>query len=348
MIAAVVGAFAMLGPWTFIPRILYELPLVAQVRELGRYSIMLHLVLCLLLAFTLNAIGLNWFRYASGRCRSHLTGAVGGFLAVDGVYLMINHAPGSDSWFGVQLVLGGLALVVLAVGSRIPRIALLILLGLLIVGGSLHNGTRSLGHTSSSLYPSRYFARTPAITYAENACAGHRILVLDEAFPPNVGDVYRRLRTQNGHGATLHAPFFDFISGSSWTSPEQTNLLDLRCIVARGSLTMAGYRVGFRDTSHGVTVYVNDDTSPLNTLQFHPVPVTVLKETDRRLLYAVHLAHQTTVVVSAIIYPGWDLQVDGHRANTGSFRVGRIPVFPEVTLDPGRHIVEYSWSGWPA
>jgi hypothetical protein len=347
---ALVGALAMLGPWTFFPRVLYALPFVAEVRELARYSIMLHLVLCLLLAFALQAISLDWFRQGTGRGRrrGQVAATVGGFLAIDGIYLIIDHAPGSTSWLGVQMLLGGLALLVLAAGARTSRVPLMALLGLLIVGASLQNGTRTLGYTSSPLYPPHYFARTPAITYAEHACAGHRTLVLEEALPTNVGDVYRGLHTQNGYGATLYAPFFEFISSSSWTSPEQTSLLDLRCIVARGPLTLVGYHIGFRDSAHGVTVYVDDDTGPLNTPQLQLVPATVLKEADRRLLYAVDLARASTIVVSAIDYPGWHLQVDGHRVNAGSFRVGTVPVFPEVTLGPGRHTLEYSWSGWPA
>jgi hypothetical protein len=349
MACAIVGALAMLGPWTFFPRILYELPLVAEVRELGRYSIMLHLVLCLLLAFALQAISQDWFRQDPARRQrsAQIAGTVGIFVAIDGIYLMVDHAPGSDSWFGVQMLLGGLALIVLAAGTRTARVPLIALLGLLIVGSSLQNGTRTLGQTSSPLYPPHYFARTPAITYAEGACAGHRTLVLEEALPINVGEVFRRLHTQNGHGATLHAPFFDFISSSSWTSVEQTRLLDLRCIVTRNPLSLPGYRLGFRDTAHGVTVYVDDDTSPLNTLQFRPIPVAVLKAEDRTLRYAVDLARPTTIIVSAIVYPGWHLQVDGHRVNAGSFRVGKVPVFPEVTLGPGRHTLDYSWSGWP-
>jgi len=345
-----VGALAMIGPWTFFPRVLYVLPLVAEVRELARYSIMLHLVLCLLLAFALQAISLDWFRQGTGcgRRRGQIAAAVGGFLAIDGIYLVVDHAPGSSSWFGIQMLLGGLALLVLAAGARTSRVPLVALLGLLIVGASLENGTRTLGYTSSALYPPHYYARTPAITYAEHACAGHRTLVLEEALPTNVGDVFRGLQTQNGYGATLYAPYFEFISSSSWTSPEQTRLLDLRCIVTRSPLSLSGYRLGFRDTARGVTVYVDDDTSPLNTPQLQPIQATVLKEADRRLLYAVDLARATTVVVSAIVYPGWHLQVDGHRVNAGSFRVGTVPVFPEVTLGPGRHTLEYSWSGWPA
>ena len=30
---AIIGALAMLGPWTIFPRVLYALPLVAQIRE---------------------------------------------------------------------------------------------------------------------------------------------------------------------------------------------------------------------------------------------------------------------------------------------------------------------------
>jgi hypothetical protein len=347
---AVVGILAMLGPWTIFPRILYALPIVPQVRELARYSIMVQLVLCLLLAFALQAIGQEWYRRSTVRGQRYRLPLAAGaaFVIVDGFYLIVDHAPTSTGWFGVQLILGGLALAVLAAGTRLPNLSLVALLGVLIVAASLHNGTRTLGHTSSPQYPPRYFARTSAITYAESACAGHRTLLLEEALPRNVGDVFPALRTQNGYGATLEAPFFDFVSATSWTSPEQTRLLDLRCIVTRQPLALPGYRVGFRDTAHGVTVYVDDEVSPVNTPQLRPIPVTILDEKDRDLRYMVRLPRRTTVVLSAIIYPGWHLRVDGRRASATSFRVGKVAVFPEVTLAPGDHTLDYSWSGLPA
>jgi hypothetical protein len=348
--AVLIGTLAMLGPWTIFPRVLYALPLVAQIRELARYSIMIHLVLCLVLAFALQAIGLSWWREGTdrGTRRERLAAGVGAFVTLNGLYLVFEHAPGSDSWFGVQMLLGGVALLVLAAGARLRHIPLVGMLGALIVGGSLHNGTRTLGHTSSPLYPSNYYARTPAITYAENACAGHRILLLDEALPRNIGDVFLGLHTQNGYGATMQAPFLDFISSSSWTSVEQTRLLDLRCIITRTPVALPGYRVGLHDTAHGVTVLVNGRSSPLNTPQLQPIPVTVLKDDDRHHRYAVSLVRPTTVIVSAIVYPGWHLHVDGRPVSGGSFRLSNEPVFPEVALGAGLHTVEYSWSGWPA
>ncbi len=346
---AIVGALAMLGPWTIFPRVLYALPFVAEVRELARYSIMVQLILCLLLAFALQAIGQAWYRRISVRRHfRRVLEAVGVFVVIDGIYLIADHAPSSSGWFGVQMVLGGLALLILAAGARLSRLPLVALLGLLIVAASLHNGARTLGRTSSPQYPSRYFARTPAITYLETACAGNRILLLEEALPRNIGDVFPALHTQNGYGATMEAPFYDFISSGSWTSPGQLRLLDLRCIVASQPLAVPGYRAGFRDTTHNVTVYVDDETSPLNTPQLQPVPVTILKEQDRDVRYRVNLSRPTTVVLSAIIYPGWNLRVDGRRVNAGSFRVSNVAIFPEVTLGAGEHILDYSWSGWPA
>ena len=349
-VAALIGALAMLGPWTFFPVLLYVLPFVTEVRELGRYSIMVHLVLCLILAFVLQAIRANWVGSDAERARwwRRLTMAAGAFLALDGIYLLLRHVPGSDSWFGVQLLLGGVAVLVLTAAVRLPRFPLVAVLGTLIVAAGMHNDLRLLGSTSSALYPSRYYARTVAISYAEKACAGHRVLVLDDALPANVGDVYRQLHTENGYGATMHAQLFDFITNSPETSREQTQLLDLRCIVSRKSLAIAGYDVGLRDTVDGVTVYVDDFTSPLNTLQLQSVPVTVLRDDDRHKLYMVTLERPTTVIVSAIMYPGWHLQVDGRGVRAGSFRVGTVAVFPEVTIPAGRHTLGYSWSGLPA
>ena len=348
---ALVGALAMLGAWTPFPRLLYALPLVAQVRELGRYSIMVQLVLCLLLAFSLQALcergGLR--SPESRRGGGRIAAVLGAFVIVDGVYLLGNVAPGSTSWFGVQVLLAGLALAVLALSAWRPRIPVMAMLAALIVVASLHNGSRVLGSTSSPLYPQRYFARSAALSFAEGACAGHRTLVLDEALPRNIGDVFPRLRTVGGYGATLHVPFLDFIARGSPTEPQQTRLLDIRCIIATTPVSVAGYTQRFAEPgAAGKRVYVDPSVSALNTPQLQPVPAQVLTEEDRRVRYAVASARGLTVVISAIVYPGWNVKVDGLAVKSQSYRLGGEAIFPEVTLSPGRHVVEYSWSGWPS
>jgi hypothetical protein len=342
--AVVVGALAMLGQWTLFARVLYALPLVSQVRELARYSIMVHVGLCLVLAFTLQAIGAGW---RPGR-RFVAIAAAGGLVVADGIYLAADRAPDGTRWFGVQVLLGGLVLVVLASGARWRRVPVLALVGALVAGAALANGTRVLPRTSSPLYPARYFARTPVITYVERACAGHRTLLLDDALPRNIGDVFRGIRTQNGYGATGQSSWWELTSTSSYTGPAQTRLLDLRCIVARNPIAVAGYHVGLHDAGAGITVYVDDTTSPVNTPALQPVAATTLHLSDRDVRYAVDLPRPTTVVVSAIVYPGWHLRVDGVGRDGQSLRVGGVPVFPEVALGPGRHVLDYSWSGWPA
>jgi hypothetical protein len=348
-VVAAFGVVAIIGPWTFVPRVLYELPFFAQVRELGRYAVMVHLVLCLVLACALQALADDRDLRTPGRVRGVRLAAVvaGAFAALNGVYLAVDPAPGDTGWFGVQLGLAGLAVLALAVPPRRLRVSLVVLVGLLVVAGSLQNGARMLGRTSSPLYPPRDYARTTAITYVERACAGHRTLVLDDAFPRNVADVYRRIRTQNGFGATLHVPYFDFISRASYTDPVQLALLDMRCIVAKKPQSVPGYRVGHVDAARGVTVYIDERTSGLNTTAGVPVPAQILRIEDRRLTYRVILQRPTTLVLSALVYPGWKLRVDGSTVKTGSYDVGDERVFPEVRVSSGRHTIDYSWSGLP-
>lgn len=355
-----IGALAMLGPWTFFPRILYELPLVTEVRELGRYAIMVHLTLCLLLAGALEALARGWLSAPSARTwrRDVITSVVGGLVSINGVYLIAHPIAGEGRWFGTQLLLAGVVLLVLAGARPItdlvtrlrPAMAVpvLVLIAIPIAWGSLHNGTRFLGSTSSAFYPAKYYARTPEITYVESACAGHRTVAVGSALPTNVADVYRDIRTVNGYGATVHVPYLAFQSNTPFGGPEQTRLLDERCIVTKGTLSVRGYHLGYRNPTDGVSVYVNDHTSPLNTPAFHPIPVAVLHQRDRDLLYEVNLSQWTTAIVSAIVYPGWTLKVDGQSVHTETFKVAGVAIFPEVILPPGRHKVQYSWSGWPS
>ena len=112
-------------------------------------------------------------------------------------------------------------------------------------------------------------------------------------------------------------------------------------------LTLAGYRLAYRDSS-GVLIYLNLDTSALNTVGLQPVPAENLSRGDRHLRYRFYVSRPTTLIVSALVYPGWKLSVDERRPPTGAFRVRGVAVFPEVTVGPGAHTLDYSWSGWPS
>jgi hypothetical protein len=332
------------------------LPLVREVRELARYSIMVHVTLCLLLAFALQALGAAWPGAAERRwSRSELVVlALGVLIAADALYTFAYPPPNSTNWYAVQLLLAGVVLLVLGAARWIGRrrwgrrLPLLGLLAIPLVAASIETQELLHGSTGNPLYPARYYARTPEITFAERACAPHRIAVLHNALPANVGDVFPSLRIENGRGATMHAPFYDFITSFAWSDPVHTRLLDERCIASTTPISASGYRLGFHNPADGVSIYVNDNTSPLNTSALVPVPVRVVAQEDRKLAYAVALAHATTVVFSAIVYPGWNLRVDGRSLPTTSYRVRGVPVFPEVTIPAGSHLVQYSWSGWPS
>ena len=346
--ALLVGSLAMLGSWTPFPAALYALPLVSQVRELARYSIMVHLCLCLILAFAIDAILAQRLVLGghSRRSSSWLLVALGWLVALDGIYLIIRPTPGADDWFGIQLLLGGLVLSTMVAWVKLGWKARIVVLGTLIIAGSLENGLQTLGSTSSPFYPTRYYARTPAISYAEQACRDHRTLVLANALPVNVGDVFRELHTVNGYGATMQAAYYDFITGSPPTSIEQTALLDVRCIVSQGPVSVPGYHVGYRDI-HGLNVSVNDGPTGITTAALVPVPSIPLVLQDRRVAYRFSLDRLETVILSANVYPGWTLRLDGRAVRAGAFRVHGVPVFPELTVGAGRHTLQYSWSGSP-
>lgn len=343
------GALAMLGNWTPFPRVLHSLPLLAQVRELGRYSILVHFALVLALASALQGLlvvlartGHDERRHAASRV---LLG-IGGLLTVNTLYLLVDGAPPLTDWFALQVGIAAIAVLLIAVGLRGPSRGTRWGLGAAIGAGGLLASSWAVPSTSSPLYPPRNYARTPVISALERSCAGHRTLVNDTAIPRNTADVFRKLRTHNGFGATMHEPFYDFIIGAP-LDPEQSNLLDLRCIVAKETPPPAGYTPVFQDVSTGVTVYRDPTTSPLNTPDAKPIPARILLDADRVRRFEVELPARTTVVVSSIIYPGWSLRVNGRDVDFDAYELGDTDIFPMVTLPAGRHTLEWAWSGSP-
>ena len=342
-----IGATAMVGSWTVLPRLLYVIPFVNEIRELARYAVMVVLVLCLMLAF-----GFDWLQREGVKSRlvSRLLLVLAAAILLNGVYLAFDPPPGGDRWFGIQLVLASGALAACArLGEwRHQREVRLAALGLLVVTSALYGGIRYVGRTDSPLYPPKQFARTPTITFLEQNCAGHRTLILDQALPQNVGDVFRAIHTENGYGATMHLSLYEFVTHVDPASAEGSALLDLRCIVAHHPITTAGYGLAFSNSSNGDLVYLNPTTSAVNTTSFRPVPVTILRQRDRELAYRITSRRARRVIVSAIAYPGWKLTLDGSSVPARFFNVGGTHVFPEVDVRAGTHTLSYSWSGWPS
>jgi hypothetical protein len=362
----IIGALTMAGSWTFIPRILYAIPFAAEVRELARYSIMVQLALCLLLAGALDALP-GWWASHGPHARaltSPRTAAVafprrlqrallvaGALAALDGIYLIIFAPPASTSWFGVQLLLGGLTVVVLSVGHLLVGGGRLrwvqAWLGLLIVLASFHADLIWVGSTASPTYPVNYYAANPLIARVSKDCAGHRTLILG-GLPVNVGDVFRQIHEVEGYGATLQANYFDFLNSSSAIGSVETTLLDERCIVSPAAVSIAGYRLVYTDPTSGTHLYLNPSTSGLNDPGLKPISAQILPSSDRDLRWAVDRARPVKAIISAFTYPGWTVRLDGHRVATGSYALSNgESVFPTLTIPAGRHTVSYSWSGWP-
>jgi hypothetical protein len=348
----VFGVLAMLGPWTFFPRILYFLPLVSQVRELARYSILIQLALCLLLAASLDILGERWSLRRGGRERTVLLLA-GGLAALNGLYLWLFPPPGGGSWFGAQLILGGAVCVVLGLaggfragparhaGGLVLLVPLFILIGLL-------SGLSGLGRTSSSLYPTRSFALTPALRFVQHSCAAGRTELLDQVFPNNVGDVYRSIHTVNGYGATMQSSLYAFLGQVSPVGPAGVGLLDVRCVATAAPLRNPLFHLAFADYTRGQFVYLDWRTSPVIRADLRPVPVQVLADQDRFHAFRVHLDAPARLYLSEIVYPGWIARIDGHVVPTGYYRARGTPVFPQLSVPAGTHILSYSWSGWPS
>lgn len=343
-----VGALAMLGPWTPFPAVLYVLPYVSDVRELARYSILVHVVLCLVLAFGVEGLlrARGGDRQANVR-RVRLGLIAAAVILVDGVFLLARPLDGTSTWFGTQVTLAGLTLLAIVEWRRRGHLLVGAAAVLIVLTGTLLNGVQHLGSDASPYYPPHYYARSPLISYAEQECRGHRILALGSTLPVNVGDVFGDLRTQNGYGATMLVNYYAFINATSPVSREQTSLLDLRCVVVPAATSVPGYQVGYRDPS-GVVVLVNRHTSALNTPALAPVPATPLAIRDRMLRYRFSVSRPTKVILSAVSYPGWTLQLDGRTVRVGAYRVSNVAVFPEVTASPGTHVISYSSSGWPS
>jgi len=355
--ASAVATVIMLGYWTFIPAVLRLLPFVSQVRQLARYSVIVHFCLAIMVGVCLEVLARSVPELFKTKKRL-LVGLGAGtvlvvFLALNTIYFyfLSKHTGSIDRHFVYQNGIITLALAgCLLLRTRIQYV----LLGAMVLS-SLVAPVWFMPHVADfpTTYPPNYYKRTAAITYLEQYYGKARVQIEDNALPVNIGDVYN-IQTINGYGATLHKAFYQYLNepDPKGQAGRHLDALNVRFMVSKK--VYPRLHAVLYDTSRGVYVYERPTFAPRAyfaqdynaCVQQAPecTPVTITKYADADIVTTYNAPQAGQLVLSEVVFDGWKAYVDGKPAPITTYAPkGLTPLFRAVNVPQGRHQVEYRY-----
>jgi hypothetical protein len=347
MIILGIGLISSMGYLTLFYIVLYHIPFVNLIRQLGRYIVLISFSSSLL-------VGLG-VTYLSGIRQ-----------------WIFNKAVKEKRIFGICL-----AVTALAVGELFPGIVpavvwvpyLIVFVFLGWLGWSLWSKywpaisvavifvdilLNPVGYlpTRTYFYPDRFYGRNRIIDTLESTYGKYRVemnMANYALMRRNLGDIYD-IQTKNGYGATVNKDFSDLISRFPAQERNVDDLLNIRYVVTDKSLD-SGYI--YRDSAEYLKLYERKTWYPRcywkhQLGEIGPQIENENKGTLRQLAYSdngeklvVDCNTPDTLIFSENYYPGWVCYNNGKMIKIYPATINSYPkLFRSIALGRGRHFIE--------
>ncbi|HTC00459.1 MAG TPA: hypothetical protein VK705_07235 [Ferruginibacter sp.] len=342
-----VSIVIMLGQYTYLPYILYELPFVNTIRELGRYVILLHFCNAILMAFGFEYVLSKSYNFTPFKKKILITILAIGFLEI--IYLLLVHPsliPTEIIWHLFFLAIIFAFIIFLRNNSLIKYAAFIcVLLAIKISSGY------SINAVDSSSYPPAFFKKNKIIEYLEPKYGDGRVLLESDKIPENIGDVYK-IQTKMGHSATMNKPYFDFIAQDWNRNSEVNDLLNIKYVISKDSINLP---LIMRDDNLQLNLYERPTaysrlflkSATNKTIKNTPTAFTYTKicYSDLYQKYEVNVASSDTLVFSENYYDGWKIFLDSKRVDILQPSINNeLPLLMGIKIPEGKHIVELKYN----
>ncbi len=341
----VFSVIAMLGYATWFAVVLYKLPFVYQIRQLGRYSVLFHLSLMIILAAAIAAAS----QIKLSKKQKLAFAAAGIFLAINSLYLFLLRDHIFSLHFTLQTTL--LASALLSFALFRTENAKRIVIGTLIIASAAVNGLWFLPNIKSDIKTPKVYSLAPGLVDVLQQTNGkYRVELHDNTLPVNIGNIYN-VQTIGGYGATIYAPYYQFTHMGRYDNNFTRDLLGVQLEVTKH--LSSDKEILYSDPSANLYVIKRESTLPKmftsdkvgSTIRtdYHPLSVTTIKYTDNDQKYSLSVVKDTNVIMSEIAYPGWKLKIDGQAGDLKTYTIGNTPLLKEFMLPAGSHIVELKY-----
>lgn len=341
---ACLGLVLALGHYTFLPALMRRLPVIGEIRELGRYVILWQLLASVATAC---AIQVLYTAHAAGRSREHVRWAIASFAVLLLAY-----------WKYDRSVLSPQALIALTCAAAAAAAWHLFGSGRWAARGGVAALAASAWMFASLSVPNATatpsveaaFTAADALTDRLAGSYGRERIAFDDSveLPKNYADVHR-LQSIGGHAATMYRPYFDFLSRDWSIDGPIYDLLNVRYVLSRKDLDLplialdsgSGLRLYRRPTAYSRIFLQSQYNAPPGErgAQFE-----VLEYKDEVQRFRLHVDRSELAVVSEIAYPGWCARVNGKPVPIHNAILGGKPTpLRAVQVQPGDNVIEFRY-----
>ena len=340
---ALFALLMLMGSKIPVAQIVYHIPFAtAAVRELGRYAILIQLLMVLAVGAVVS--GLDSSRFELGEVVRRPLGLIA--LALSIAYAMFVYKTFFNGPF-IAILMVAMVLAVLFL-KRPFKAGLVAILIACEVAVALPQMAQS---TASATYPPKSFASDPILDPVEQCFPDCRVAILDDVFPSNIGDVYS-IQTFYGKGATMYAPYYDLL-GAGGFDPHGfvEDALNVRYILSAHALN--GFKQISSEDQPVRYLYERPNVFPrvysLTALQTHErkandVIYRIVNYGDLESEFEITVPRAETVVFAEQFYPGWVVSVDGASSQMFAASInGSVPILRAVTLNAGMHRVRFDY-----
>jgi len=344
------GIIAAFGYQTFFCYILYEIPFVNTVRQLGRYTILINFSASLLAG--LGATYLLELKEYLFQQRSKEKFYILLVLLCNAIYWGLfqpNFIPRSIS---IPFLLTFLFILFLKWTKKIIYIPFLVIIFICV--DLLFNRVRYLPatppHASSTIYERDRIIDTLEKSYGKYRTAFD---MKDHGLEKrNLGDMYA-IQTTFGYSATYYDKYLSFINAGKENDSDINDLLNVRYILTDKLLDS---NFVFKDSLHHINLYERKNYYPRCYWKRQlGQPGSKIeadnKEIIHQLVYsdlyeklAVDCVLLDTLIFSEINYPGWSCYDNGKKTIIYSALIKNYtPLFRSIVLNRGHHIIEFKY-----
>lgn len=344
------GLLSSLGYLTWFYLILYEIPFVNLVRQLGRYIVLISFGGSLLAGLAINDIGRVVAEVSP--IRVTVKTIVLAAVCLNALYLLLFQQKYVPAAVSIPLLLVALFILVLPSlkPTYIPVGAVAVIFVDLLLNPVSYLPARS------PFYPDYFYARNRLVDSLERTYGKYRVSfdMKDYSLEPrNLGAIYS-IQTRWGYGATVNKAYGDFTRMNRIKSPEMDNLLNVRYILTDKVLD-SNYI--FKDAAGRLRLYERRTWYPRCywKRQLGEAGPQIERENEglvQPLVYSdsyekltVQCNTADTLVFSENNYPGWHCSDNGKNIPILTIAIKNYPpLFRGIVLNAGMHLIEFRYN----
>jgi hypothetical protein len=343
-ISSLVALLITLGHKSFLTAVIYIIPLLDKVRQTGRYVIIFHLGISVVIAYAIYSLKNNLNNIKLSTRLIFLS--VASYIFLNSIFMrFVIQKNALTEYDFAQWVILSIVIFAIAFVDKFKKYLILTILGAITLSTFFAKEIYVPDINNRPSYPETYFASNNIIQFLESQNEQFRIYNYEFALPRNIGDVYD-IQTILGHGATMYKPYYDFLMQDISFDSKNLNYLNVKYIVSNKVLDDDSLKFVMQSEDDKFYLYERKEYYPrvfsskfLESQNEDVIEnIDLVKYTDHHISYKLELNSSDEIIFSEVYYPGWRAYVNGKPKP-----IKKHEIFRSLELEPGLSLVEFRY-----